>query len=89
MRAAMKNLVLWLLAAISVAAIKATLHPFTTGYLPKISERGAIKSGPTASPSSQMVTRSVLVEELRDVLGSRSETMLLAMGTTAIHVNVL
>jgi hypothetical protein len=47
-----------------------------------------MSKGPAASPSSQMVTRRVEVEE-EPWWPSRSSTMLEAIGTTEIHVKVL
>jgi hypothetical protein len=73
--------------AMIVAAMNKMLAPFITGYLPNTSDSGAMNRGPAASPSSQIVTRSTL----DDLSGrpSRSLTMCVATGTTAIHVKVL
>lgn len=68
--------------------MKRILAALMTGYRPKSSERGAIRNGPPASPSSQIVTRRTL-EDLLGWPSDRSSTILLATGTTDIHVNVL
>ena len=47
-----------------------------------------MSNGPAASPSSQMVTRRVEVDE-EPWRPSRSSTMLEAIGTTEMHVKVL
>jgi hypothetical protein len=53
-----------------------------------ISEIGASRKGPMASPNSQMVTSSTLAD-LSLLPSLRSETMLLVIGTTDMQVKVL
>lgn len=46
-------------AVITMPAMKKTLATLKTRYRPQTSENGAMTSGPAASPSSQIVTKSV------------------------------
>lgn len=75
-------------AAMSVKIIKRQLQTFMTKYRPRSSDKGALRSGPAASPSSQMVTMSAAVDE-DEAWPSRSETMRDATGTTPMQVKVL
>lgn len=53
---AMKSFVFWDKAPMTVVAMNPKLAMFMSGQRPKSSEQGAIRRGPKASPSSQMVT---------------------------------
>src|SRR3569833_272331 len=87
-RAVMNSVVLWLTAARMMHATKRELQKFMSGYLPYISDSGAMSSGPAASPSSHMVSRSTLSDLLASP-PSRSSVIRVATGTTDMHVKVL
>lgn len=78
-------------AASSVARMKSALVPCRRGARPRASERGAMSSGPAASPSSHIVTRRTPAdwEGVSSLSPSRSLTMRLATGTTEMQVKVL
>lgn len=75
-------------AANTAAAVKKTLQTLRTGYRPNVSERGAMRRGPAASPSSQIVTSSTLAYLFFSPL-ERSWTILPAIGTGEMQVKVL
>lgn len=95
-RAKMNWLTVVDVAARTVERMRQVLPMFMIGYRPCSSESGAMRSGPAASPSSQIVTRRTLAAAARVVDGleepewaERSATMVDARGTMEMHVNVL
>lgn len=76
-------------AASRVERAKSAPAALTMAYRPATSESGPMRSGPAASPNSQMVTRSTGVELVVAGASARSLTMCRATGITAMQLAVL